>query len=585
MGWYGAGLSLVATVWFAARHVAAEGEIQVTAPPNIIENPFVGNKPKPRTVAVEPQATRRGPTTYQNPFAQMSKAPPVDSPVRPGPMSRWRRPTLPHEPSAIKAAVLSPSTKSAGTSWDQLPPAEKLRERAATLSAPTDTTLYDRLSGFDPTIRFNPAPLAQPNSIIAEVDEPEPIISSNRAPSLPPLNPTPITDDRVVTAAGESATNDPHQITNVFAVDPIAAAPAQEQVSSTIVSDCADTPEEWLAQAQQAATSATSAEELTTVIELCDRGIRGTPPEKVLSSLRRLSAWAYNRRGELMADAERADEAIHDFQVAITMDTACSLAIHNRAVTLAQRNQFAAALRDFNRVIELNPGLAVAYRNRAELLAALGRMDEAVADYTQALESLPDDAALLRARSHAYQRLGDFSRATTDLTRALQLEPKNPDVFTQRGGMAAEQGNFEQAQEDFRRALAIDPSWVDAHRSLAWLQATCPDKRFRNAEQALASAEKAAELSPPDDYLILDTLAAAHACAGNFQKAVAFEKKSLASAPAEVATSLNERLMLYQRDQAYSTAPAPSDVRPASHEAPAADSSSWPSPNSSEPSN
>ena len=90
------------------------------------------------------------------------------------------------------------------------------------------------------------------------------------------------------------------------------------------------------------------------------------------SSLRKLAAWAHNRRGELSADAQRPDEAIHDFQVAISLDPTCSLAIHNRAVSLAQRNQYAAALRDFNRVIELNPGLAVAYRNRAELQCCAG---------------------------------------------------------------------------------------------------------------------------------------------------------------------------------------------------------------------
>ena len=96
-----------------------------------------------------------------------------------------------------------------------------------------------------------------------------------------------------------------------------------------------------------------------------------------------LSAEAEEPRTEGMEDA------LTDFQSAISLDPKCSLAIHNRAVTLAQQNQFAAALRDFNRVIELNPGLAVAYRNRAELLAALGRMNEALSDYNQALESLP----------------------------------------------------------------------------------------------------------------------------------------------------------------------------------------------------
>jgi serine/threonine-protein kinase len=242
------------------------------------------------------------------------------------------------------------------------------------------------------------------------------------------------------------------------------------------------------------------------------------------------------------------------------------LAIHNRAVTLAQRNQFAAALRDFNRVIELNPGLAVAYRNRAELLAALGRMEEAIADYSQAITALPEDATLCRARAHAYQRVGDFSRASSDITRAIQLSPRDPDALTQRGNLAAEQGKFDAAKEDFRRAIAIDANFADAYRSLGWLHATCPDFHFRDPKQALAAADEAARLSSDEDYLILDTLAAAHACGGNFEQAVEFEQKALTAAPPGVAGALEQRLALYQRGKAFAAAPARSDIRTASHE-------------------
>ena len=231
----------------------------------------------------------------------------------------------------------------------------------------------------------------------------------------------------------------------------------KKTISPTIVSDCADTPESWLVQAQDAATSAVSADDLSAVIELCDRGIHWQPFGKG-------AAVAAETFGMGSQPPRRNDggrpaspkKRFKEFQVAISMDPNCSLAIHNRAVTLAQRNQFGAALRDFNRVIELNPGLAVAYRNRAELLAALGRMEEAVADYSQAIESLPEDAALLRARAHAYQRLGDFPQAAADLTQAIQLSPSDPDAFTQRGNLAAEQGKFELAYEDFRRAIAND---------------------------------------------------------------------------------------------------------------------------------
>ena len=121
-------------------------------------------------------------------------------------------------------------------------------------------------------------------------------------------------------------------------------------VSPAITPDCPDTPESCFEQAQHAASNANSPDDLTAVIQLCEGGMRSTPDDKISKSLRRLSAWAHNRRGELQADDGAADESLNDFQAAIALDANCSLAIHNRAVSLAQQNDFDAALRDFNRV-------------------------------------------------------------------------------------------------------------------------------------------------------------------------------------------------------------------------------------------
>ena len=553
-------LVVVATA-MAGQLAVAERDIQVSQPANnVVENPFVAtSQPKPRIAAEEPQsAAERGPTTYQNPFANASKAPPTDTSLRRGPISRWQRPTLPRtEPSAVKAAVLSesplrsPAIAPTNPAWDQLPPAEHLQQIAtapgdddADEDTVADTVISDDLPGTSPIIHSPPATAAT-----SQGPSPTPTQSPNHAagPSLISAGPD----------------------TKAIAVETINPLDASETNGvGGPISDSAETAEDSLAQAQQASLDAESAEQLTVVVDLCDRALRTQPTAKVLASSRRLAAWAHNRRGELYSDDQRPDEAIKDFQDAITMDPKCSLAIHNRAVTLAQRNQFAAALRDFNRVIELNPGLALAYRNRAELLAALGRMDEAVADYGQAIESLPDDAALLRARAHAYQRLGDFKRAAVDLDHSIQLAPHDPDAVTQRGNLAAEEGKYAQAQEDFNRAIAIDANWAEAYRSLAWMQATCPDKKYRDAKQALATAQQAADLSQPDDYLILDTLAAANACAGKFPEAVQIQEKALAAAPRDVSTPLEQRLALYKQGHAFSSGTAKSAVRTASHEAP-----------------
>jgi tetratricopeptide (TPR) repeat protein len=340
-----------------------------------------------------------------------------------------------------------------------------------------------------------------------------------------------------------------------------AGSPAANAV---IISDYAESSDKWLAQAQQLAQTAQSIDQLSEVASFCQRGLAEAPPPEMAAALRRLAAWAHNRRGELLIDADQQAEATRDFQIAISLDPQCSLAIHNRAVTLAQQNEVAAALRDFNRVIELNPGLALAYRNRAELLAGLGRVEEAVRDYGEAIAGLPDNAELYRARAASWQRLGDHHRALADLEQAIQLDPNHPDAFTQRGNIAAEQGDFEQAVSDFQRALDIDSEWAEAYRSLAWLQATSPDSRYRDPEQAIASAQQAQRLSPPNDCFVLEALAAAYASSGAFDEAIEIQKEAIAASPPDFAEPLRQRLALYQQEQPFVNEPPP--VRAASHD-------------------
>jgi tetratricopeptide (TPR) repeat protein len=110
----------------------------------------------------------------------------------------------------------------------------------------------------------------------------------------------------------------------------------------------------------------------------------------------------------------------------------------------------------------------------------------------------------------------------------------------------AERGDYQRAIADFRQAISIDAQSAEAHRSLAWLLATCPDQRYRNSRQALASAERAAQLAAPGDAIVLDALAAAHANAGQFDRAIRYQQEAIVNVPGDFAGPLQERLALYQ---------------------------------------
>lgn len=516
----------------ACRATADDGSSPATVVPQVAPIAAVTNDKDSQAASPTAQAPATTHGTYQNPFAEEPKAPPIENAPHSSSAGRWRRPTIPR--------------------W-VAPPAEPNSEnKPAKLVTPTPVLPQQAIAPSTPSLTpIAPRKTAERPSQTASKTSSKPLAIALTQPDL--------VDGGSPLPHPQAASNSKPLIGTT--------APKKNAASTHKSNDQADTPESCLAKAQDAASHAASTDDLARVIDLCDRGLQAKPTAKTLQSLQRLAAWAHNRRGEILADSQRLDEALRDFQAAIELDPKCSLAIHNRGVTFAQRNQYAAALRDFNRVIELNPGLAVAYRNRAELLSALDRTQDALADYDRAITSLPNDAALYLARASAKQRLGDFAGAAADIERALKLTSNDPAALVQRGNLAADQGRFADAEKDFRQAIQLNSKLAEAHRSLAWLQATCPDAKFRKPDQALAAAERAAELSP-DDYQFIDTLAAAEASCGDFVKAAELQQKALTLAPLNLNNPLQERLAQYQMHRPYRT-PGPGNVRTASMEVPA----------------
>jgi tetratricopeptide (TPR) repeat protein len=333
------------------------------------------------------------------------------------------------------------------------------------------------------------------------------------------------------------------------------------------------------AEAERMAGRGRSVGDLSDLIDRCGRA------EKLLAadesqttdsrSLGRLTSWAHNRRGELRVAADKPHEAFTDFQQAILLDPDNSAALHNRGVTLAQYGKTDDALADFNRAIALNPRLGVAYRNRAELHASRGDYARAAADYTSALALTsgalsPSDAALHAGRGFAHAQLGRPDHAARDYNEALKLMPGDAATLVLRGDLFAQVGYYEQAVADLNAALALDPASAAAYRSVAWLLATCPDERFRDADKALEAARRAERFGNQGDPATLDVLAAAYASAGLMEEAVRVQQQATLLAPAPQKRELEDRLAAYRSGRPYrqrpvATAAVPSAVRQASY--------------------
>ena len=105
---------------------------------------------------------------------------------------------------------------------------------------------------------------------------------------------------------------------------------------------------------------------------------------------------------------------------------------------------------------------------------------------------------------------------------------------------------------DLDRAIELESTYVDAYNNKAWMLATAPDAAAREGAEAVKAATKAFELTGEKSPVIMDTLAAACAEAGDFDRAVQLEEKALADpdlvklvGEAEVKAA-RDRLALYR---------------------------------------
>ncbi len=111
-------------------------------------------------------------------------------------------------------------------------------------------------------------------------------------------------------------------------------------------------------------------------------------------------------------------------------------AVHARSNDAVKRNNVGAellkqgkldeALAEFQQAVTLDPGFAVAQLNLAFTYDRLGRADEAIAAYKKAIELDPKNGTACNNLGVLYQKEGLYDEAIGAFEKALRIEPSNP---------------------------------------------------------------------------------------------------------------------------------------------------------------
>ncbi len=153
-------------------------------------------------------------------------------------------------------------------------------------------------------------------------------------------------------------------------------------------------------------------------------------------------------------------------------------------------------------------------------------LDEAIRDYTEELREHPSSAVYVD-RGLIWKEKGEPDIAIADFNEAIRLEPDNEVAYLNRGNAWLAKGMYARAIADYGEAIRLDPKYARAYNNRAWVLATAPVAKYRDGKEAVATALRACELTGWTMAGTFQTLAAAHAEAGDFAAAIKCQEKAI----------------------------------------------------------
>ncbi|MEA3227293.1 MAG: tetratricopeptide repeat protein, partial [Planctomycetota bacterium] len=196
------------------------------------------------------------------------------------------------------------------------------------------------------------------------------------------------------------------------------------------------------------------------------------------------------------------------------------------------------------------PDLVYAHCGLGIALHLQGKLDGAASHYRHALRIDPDHTEAHSSLACALAEQGKLDEAIDHYRRALKIKPGYAEVHYRLGRTLIMAGKFDGALDHFRRAAQLQPDWPDPLNGIAQILVIHQDARVRNAIEAVSLAERAATLTEHENASILDTLAAAYAAAGRFDRAIATAQEAIELASTagaeELADYLRKQLEIYK---------------------------------------
>ena len=192
------------------------------------------------------------------------------------------------------------------------------------------------------------------------------------------------------------------------------------------------------------------------------------------------------------------------------------------------RKRFDAALETLEILRDNNPTSAHIHSLLSKVLMDLDRRADAIVPLRRAVELDPSHLDYRQTLATLVAEQGDLQVAIDVLLPVFDLGQCEDTVWSALNEWLLAEKRYADRVSTLARAKAQCPDSAQTLNNYAWALATSPDAEVRNGSLAIDVALEAARKHGIPDPAYLDTLAAAHAEAGNFEEAVRVESQAVA---------------------------------------------------------
>ena len=264
---------------------------------------------------------------------------------------------------------------------------------------------------------------------------------------------------------------------------------------------------------------------------------------------------AHFEMGNLLRSQAKLDEAAEHYRQAIAVKPDFTQAHHQLAQILSAGGKTDQAVEHFRLALLARPDLVEAHNDLALALIKKGQRDQAIDHLREALRLEPEFVAAHVNLAMVLIGKGQIDQAQVHARQALELAPDSAEAHYILGQALIGAADVREALDHFRQALVHRSDFIDPMNNLAWYLATSPDPSVRDPDEALLLAQRAAKLTAQSNFGILDTLGAAYASAGQFDRAIDVISRALElatkTANRRAIEQLEQRLQLYRRGEPY----------------------------------